>query len=94
MNIIIQLGPGQGRKIPLATPRVTVGRAGESDISLQGDWLVSRRHCEIIRRGSIWSLVDVGSKNGTILNGQPITTPSVLKPGDSIRLGSCELVVQ
>jgi len=94
MNIVIQYGPGQGKSIALYAPRVTVGRAGESDIALQGDWLVSRRHCEIVRRGSIWSLVDVGSKNGTLLNGRTINGPSVLRSGDSIRLGNCELVVQ
>jgi len=94
MEILIQRGAGEGRSIALCAARVTVGRTSESDIALQGDWLVSRRHCEIVRRGSIWSLVDVGSKNGTFVNGRPITAPVVLKAGDSIRLGNSELLVR
>jgi pSer/pThr/pTyr-binding forkhead associated (FHA) protein len=92
MQILIRKGPGEGRAINLCQARLTVGRTGESDIALQGDWLVSRRHCEIVRRGSTWAVVDVGSKNGTLLNGRPISVPTVLRHGDAITIGSSELV--
>ena len=92
MKILIQTGPGAGQMIQTGRSRVAIGRSGESDISLLGDLLASRRHCEILRRGWNWTIVDMGSTNGTYVNGEPITRPTLLHHGDVIRVGACELV--
>jgi len=55
------------------------------------DGNVSRRHAEIRRQGPAWVLADLGSTNGTRLNGFPLTTPSELRSGDSIAVGNTVL---
>ena len=58
------------------------------------DARISRHHVEILRdkRRDQWVLRDVGSSNGTALNGVPLTEPQVLLPGDVMRLGSTLIV--
>lgn len=92
MRILIKTGPGEGRIIQSDRSRIAIGRSRDSDISLLGDLLASRRHCEILRRGWNWTVVDMGSTNGTLVNGAPISRPTVLHHGDVIRVGACELV--
>lgn len=69
---------------------VTIGRLPECDIVL-ADGNVSRRHAEIRRQGQSWVLADLGSTNGTRLNGFPLTAPSELRSGDSISVGNTVL---
>jgi len=92
MQILINRGPGKGQIIPLAAPRTTVGRSSQSDIALLGDWRASRRHAEIVRRGSSWAIIDIGSTNGTLINGRPISGPTLLHNGDTILIGDSELI--
>jgi pSer/pThr/pTyr-binding forkhead associated (FHA) protein len=49
---------------------------------------VSRQHAEIRPRGGSWVLTDLGSTNGSSLNGRRIEGPEVVKPGDEIELGT------
>jgi pSer/pThr/pTyr-binding forkhead associated (FHA) protein len=93
MKLLIQNGPGAGQIIQATRSRIAIGRSGESDIALLGDMRASRRHCEILRRGGNWIIVDTGSTNGTFVNDEPITHPTVLHHGDVVRAGACELVV-
>ncbi len=65
----------------------TVGREG-ADLTLAGESSVSRQHASLTRDGDTITLTDLGSTNGTYLNGTKITTPSVLKPGDTIQFGA------
>jgi hypothetical protein len=60
--------------------RLLVGRAPESDIELC-DETVSRRHAELLWRSGTWVVHDVGSRNGTMLNGRRIERAQ-LRPGD------------
>lgn len=92
MQILIRKGFGQGNTIPLTSSRVTVGRKGDNDIPLLGDLRASRRHCELVRHGPTWTIIDVGSTNGTFVNGQRVTRPIPLHHGDVIRVGACELL--
>jgi putative nucleotidyltransferase with HDIG domain len=80
--LLILSGPRAGERIPL-TQRVTVGRSARCDVMLGGK-LVSRLHAEIDRRSDSWVVRDLGSSNGTFVNGQLITQ-TVLRDGD--RLG-------
>jgi len=52
---------------------------------------VSRQHAEIRPRGGSWVLTDLGSTNGSQLNGRRLAAPTVLKPGDEIELGTTTL---
>ena len=83
----------RGPRLPrLALPsggdeRLTIGRAGSSDLMLT-DLSVSRHHAELRRQGEQWLLVDLGSTNGTRLNGWRITGPVPVRPGDQVAFGS------
>lgn len=76
-----------GQPVPLQGNRVVIGRDQECDIAISSG-LVSGRHCELQFNGSAWRVVDLGSKNGTQVNGAPVSD-QVLKPGDRLSL-SCQ----
>jgi hypothetical protein len=70
---------------------VTVGRGSQNDITLDGDDYASARHARIEpRRDGVW-VEDVGSTNGTYLNGIKLTRARKLTPGDVLRVGETEL---
>ncbi len=79
-----------GREVVLDRTVTTLGRAPDRTIVLD-DPSVSRRHAEIRLVGSEATIVDVGSSNGVVVNGQRVST-TTLRDGDEIRLGGCELV--
>jgi len=67
---------------------VTLGR-GDVEIKL-GDPFASSRHAKITRQGRTLVVEDLGSTNGTYLNGEPLTGPQPLHDGDRIRIGDSE----
>jgi len=75
-----------GEVFALGLEPVSIGRHGSNDIIL-ADQQVSRHHAEIAMQGGQWVLRDLGSANGTYLNGRRIEKPHILSPGDTIRLG-------
>jgi hypothetical protein len=75
-----------GDRIPLGTSVVTVGRSPESAIVL-ADPNVSRNHAEIRPHGSSWIVVDLGSTNGSRINGARIASQE-LRDGDDISFGN------
>jgi serine phosphatase RsbU (regulator of sigma subunit)/pSer/pThr/pTyr-binding forkhead associated (FHA) protein len=85
-EITIQSADGGSHRFPLVKERVTIGRSRENDIFLPDQWL-SRHHAEIRRASEGFSLKDMGSKNGTLLNGARIAGEERLRPGDIITLG-------
>jgi Nif-specific regulatory protein len=78
-------GPLKGTSIPLAEAEVTIGREPSNGISLL-DVGVSRRHCIILRNGSQFKIQDLSSRNGTFVNGVPVTERA-LASGDEIKIG-------
>jgi serine phosphatase RsbU (regulator of sigma subunit)/pSer/pThr/pTyr-binding forkhead associated (FHA) protein len=85
-EITIQSNDGASHRFPLNKDRVTIGRSRENDIFLPDQWL-SRHHAEIHRDSDGFSLKDLGSKNGTLLNGARIAAQERLRTGDVITLG-------
>jgi pSer/pThr/pTyr-binding forkhead associated (FHA) protein len=69
-----------------------IGRSPGSDIVI-GDDFVSALHAKIYQKGNEVVVEDLGSTNGTILNGDRLRTPSTLRPGDTIDIGTVRLEV-
>ena len=85
-EITVRSSEGARERFPIAKERVTIGRSRESDIFLPDQWL-SRHHAEIRREGDGFFVVDLGSKNGTLLNGDQVQSRQRLHHGDVITLG-------
>jgi hypothetical protein len=80
-----------GAEFGLDSAAVTVGRASQNVISIDGDEFASARHARIEpRRDGVW-VTDVGSTNGTYVNGVRIDRPRKLVAGDVVRAGETEL---
>jgi serine phosphatase RsbU (regulator of sigma subunit) len=78
------------RRFPLELSRLTVGRQDPADIVLAGG-TVSRRHCRFSRDGDRMMLEDLGSTNGTLINGAAVTAPVSLLDGDVVSIGAYQL---
>lgn len=76
-----------GRRVTLSDQPVTIGRLPECDVTIS-DPNVSRKHAEIRRHGNEFVIVDLGSTNGTRLNGSNVTGERRLRDGDEIAVGS------
>jgi FhaA, N-terminal domain/FHA domain len=77
----------EGKRVVVGPAGATLGRSRQCDVVLS-DPNVSRQHAEIRPRGGSWVLSDLGSTNGSSLNGRRIDGPEVIKPGDEIELGT------
>ncbi len=88
--LVVQRGPGAGSRYLLDTDLSTVGRHPESDIFLD-DITVSRRHVEFRRDEGSFRVHDVGSLNGTYLNGDRVDDAE-LANGDEVRIGKFRLI--
>ena len=81
----------EGHELLLNAAPVTVGRAQQNDLGLESDEFASARHARFEpRRDGIW-VEDVGSTNGTYVNGVRLEQPRRLKPGDVVRIGDTDL---
>jgi hypothetical protein len=76
-----------GKRLVVGPAGVTLGRSRQCDVMLD-DPNVSRTHAEVRPRGGSWVLTDLGSTNGSRLNGRRVDGSEVLKPGDEIELGT------
>ncbi|KUI39346.1 FHA domain-containing protein [Mycobacterium sp. GA-2829] len=93
MPFHLEVWKPSGREvIPLDGQRVTLGKAPTNDVSLEHDETVSRLHSVFENLGSAWSIRDLGSRNGTYLNGERITAERVLRSGDEVRVGRSRLM--
>jgi pSer/pThr/pTyr-binding forkhead associated (FHA) protein len=70
-----------------------LGRGDSADIRLE-DTFASARHARLVPQGEVMVLEDLGSTNGTYLNGEPLRGPQPLHVGDSIRIGDSEFVFE
>ena len=79
-----------GKRLVVGPAGATMGRSRQCDVTVD-DPNVSRTHAEIRPRGGSWVLTDLGSTNGSRLNGRRVEGSEVLKPGDEIELGTTVL---
>lgn len=83
----------EGESIPVVAGPVAVGRGGQNDVPLDGDEFASAEHARFeARRDGLW-VEDVGSTNGTFVNGARVTTPRRLGKGDVVRVGRTDFRV-
>jgi hypothetical protein len=79
-----------GKRLVVGPGGVTMGRSRQCDVTVD-DPNVSRNHAEVRPRGGSWVLNDLGSTNGSRLNGRRVEGSEVLKPGDEIEVGTTVL---
>ena len=80
----------RGTAFSLTVARMVIGRSANSDVQVQ-DSLVSQCHAVVLHRDGRTVLEDLGSKNGTTINGRTVSSSTLLRHGDVIRLGRAEM---
>ncbi len=94
-NLIVKQGPQIGILFPITTDSVILGREETCTVIVQ-DAESSRQHCELTwdETSGTYFAQDLGSTNGTFVDGVQITTPTPLKSGSSIGIGQTTLVLE
>jgi len=92
-NFLVRSGGLMGRRLPVKSPVVNLGRADYNDIVLP-DPSVSTGHAKLQRREGVWMLVDLDSTNGTFVEGERVRGEAPLGPGAMVRLGDVQLVFE
>lgn len=85
-----QTGPASGQEFALEGDELVIGRAADNPVSIP-DTSVSRKHALVRKTADGWAVSDLGSGNGTMLNGEAIADETPLNDGDVITLGDTEL---
>lgn len=80
------------RLVPLTGAELSIGRSRDNDLVLGEDTSASRVHAAVRSIGGSWCVRDLGSANGTFLNGQRLQGERPLEPGDEIVIGKSALV--
>jgi len=85
-QFVVRSGPSAGKTYPLDGAELTVGRDTANPVSIN-DAEVSRKHAKLSWKGAGYVLEDLGSTNGTFINGVRISAAVPLKPGDAVSFG-------
>ena len=92
-RLVVEESPvlGKGDEFSVDSAPLTVGRSGQNDVAVDGDEFASARHVRFEpRRDGVW-VQDLGSTNGTYVNGVRIDGARRLAPGDVVRVGETDL---
>lgn len=92
VQLIVVQGKPEGKTIPLLVPRFKIGR-GETCHLRPNSEQVSREHAEFVVESEVVTVNDLGSRNGTLVNGRAITAPQPLKNGDLVQVGPLTFAV-
>jgi transcriptional regulator with GAF, ATPase, and Fis domain len=92
LALVVLTGDERGTEYLMEGDRLTIGKASNNDIVLAHQ-TVSRNHCEIVREGEGYLLRDLGSTNGTLLDGAEVRE-AFLKPGAVLTVGEIELKIR
>jgi hypothetical protein len=80
--------------IPLDGDRITLGSADSNDVAVPADRRLSRLHAVLERYPAGWCVRDLGSRNGTFVNGRRVWSERVLADGDEVRAGESRFVLR
>ena len=86
-ELLIQTPDGKVRPVQLDRDRFSLGRSSTNELCYADDVGLSRQHLALERDGNTWTVRDLGSKNGTFVNGSRITEPYTVSPNDRIAAG-------
>jgi pSer/pThr/pTyr-binding forkhead associated (FHA) protein len=92
-NFLVRSGGLKGTRLIVKTPVANIGRADYNDLVLP-DESVSTSHAKLQRREGVWVLMDLGSTNGTYVDGERIGADTPIAPGTLVRFGDVQLVFE
>ncbi len=92
-SFLVRRGQRKGDRIDVVTPVAGLGRGDSNHVNLP-DPSVSVSHATLRLRDGVWILSDLGSTNGTAVDGEPVRTEVPLSPGSVLRLGEVELLFE
>src|SRR5215813_594748 len=92
-QLMIVRGRGASETIKLGDGVTTVGRHDDCQLRIKSSQ-VSRKHCELFEKKGLLLVKDLGSSNGTYVNGKRIAEQQVLSPGDELTIGNIKFRVE
>lgn len=92
-ELVVHPPNGQSAVVALDGDSITLGRSGAASVRVD-DVYVSDEHTQVISTEDGWMVRDLGSTNGTFLNGAKVTQPTLLAHGDHLRLGKTRVEVR
>jgi pSer/pThr/pTyr-binding forkhead associated (FHA) protein len=91
-QLVMRTGPNPGKAYTLSKSEIVIGRDVNADVVINTAE-VSRRHARLYLDGGVYVVEDLGSTNGTFVNGQRLTVSAPLRSGDIIMLGEAATLV-
>ncbi len=92
-SLLVRSGTLKGRRLPVKVPVVNIGRADFNDVVI-ADPSVSTSHAKLQRRDDVWVLTDLGSTNGTFVEGERLSGEVALGPGTTVKFGDVAVLFE
>jgi pSer/pThr/pTyr-binding forkhead associated (FHA) protein len=92
-SLLVRSGALKGRRLPVKVPIVNIGRADFNDVVI-ADASVSTSHAKLQRRDDVWVLTDLGSTNGTFVEGERLSGEVALGPGTTVKFGEVAVLFE
>ena len=92
-SLLVRSGALKGRRLPIKVPVVNIGRADFNDVVI-ADPSVSTSHAKLQRRDDVWILTDLGSTNGTFVEGERLSGEVALGPGTTVKFGEVAVLFE
>ena len=92
-SLLVRSGSLRGKRLAVRVPVVNIGRADYNDIVIS-EPSVSTTHAKLQRRDDVWVLTDLGSTNGTYVEGEAVTGETALTPGTTLKFGEVAVLFE
>ena len=92
--VVVEPDKARGTSFPLEGGELTIGRAAGCAVTLPDDSFVSQVHARVFRRGEDYWVEDLGSTNGTLVNGRKLDAAVPVRRGDRLQVGRSVLELQ
>lgn len=92
-ELVVVEGPAAGAKVSIEKRPITIGRASICDLTLDDDF-ISSRHLRVSMQSNGYVVEDLGSTNGTWVEGERLSEPVLIKPGVRIKMGRNTLTIR